>query len=168
MIDILKKRMKIDLLKKCHDLYRNLWFLIAKKKKSKYKLINAIMKMNEMIIRDVNLLFTIDEFAKKFARLLMILLINFFFEYDYFKLTKKCRNIIVFMTLIDFIRFTKIFMSVTNSVAQFVRVITKILKNYILTRCRFFVNDVKIKRFKNNYDNREIIFDVRLFVLKHI
>ena len=82
MIDMLKKWMKNNLLKKSYNSYQNSWFLVDKKDKEKYHLINIVMKMNEIIIYDVNLSFSIDEFSKKFVSIIIILLINFFSEYD--------------------------------------------------------------------------------------
>ena len=45
-------------------------------------MINAIMNMNEMIIRDINLSFNVEKFSKKFADMLITSLINFFSDYD--------------------------------------------------------------------------------------
>ena len=42
IIDMLKNQIKHDILKSCHDLYRNLWFLI-RKKFNQYHMINAAM-----------------------------------------------------------------------------------------------------------------------------
>ena len=42
-------------------------------------MINAIMNINEMIIRDINLSFNVEKFLKEFADILITLLINFFF-----------------------------------------------------------------------------------------
>ena len=60
---MLKKRLYNRLLKKYFSPYRNLWFLI-KKKNSKYKLINIIININKITIRDANLLLSIEEFSK--------------------------------------------------------------------------------------------------------
>ena len=40
------------------------------------------MKMNEIIIQNINLSFNIKKFLKKFANILITSLINFFFNYD--------------------------------------------------------------------------------------
>jgi hypothetical protein len=60
--EIIKNRFKNDVLKFCYEFYRNSWFLIKKKEKKKYSLINVVLKMNRVIIRNANLFFTIDEF----------------------------------------------------------------------------------------------------------
>ena len=45
-------------------------------------MINAIMNMNEIIIRDVNLPLNIKKFSKKFVNMLITSLIDFFSDYD--------------------------------------------------------------------------------------
>ena len=45
-------------------------------------MINAIININEIIIRDINLFFNVKKFLKKFANMLITLSINFFFDYD--------------------------------------------------------------------------------------
>jgi len=56
---------------------------------------------------------------------------------------------------------------VINFVAQFVRIIIKILKNF-LDICRFFLNDIEVKESKTIYDNAEITSKMHQFILKHI
>jgi hypothetical protein len=70
------------MLKRSEDPYRNLWFLAKKKDKISYRLINAIMEMNRVTIRDVNMPLSADEFAEKFFKYTIISLINFFSKYD--------------------------------------------------------------------------------------
>ena len=45
-------------------------------------MINTIMNMNEMIIRDVNLSFNVEKFLKEFVNMLITSLIDFFFNYN--------------------------------------------------------------------------------------
>ena len=45
-------------------------------------MINVIINMNEMIIRDTNLSFNVEKFSKEFANMLITSLIDFFFNYD--------------------------------------------------------------------------------------
>ena len=82
VVNILQKRTNVELLKSYFESYRNSWFLIDKKIKNKYRMINVAMNINEVIIRDVNLSFNVEEFLKKFAKMCVAFLIDFFFEYD--------------------------------------------------------------------------------------
>jgi len=51
-------------------------------------MINVMMNMNKIIIRDINLLSDVNEFFKEFVDMIMISLINLFSEYDQITLTK--------------------------------------------------------------------------------
>ncbi len=51
-------------------------------------MINAVMNMNKIIIRDVNLLSDVNEFFEEFVDMIMISLIDLFSEYDQITLTK--------------------------------------------------------------------------------
>ena len=53
-------------------------------------MINAIMNMNKMIIRDVNLSFNVEKFLKQFVNMLITLLINFFSDYNQVTFAEKC------------------------------------------------------------------------------
>ena len=71
-------------------------------------MINAIMNMNEMIIRDVNLLFNVEKFLKEFANMLITSLIDFFSDYDQITFVEKCRNLTTFMTSLEFLKMIKL------------------------------------------------------------
>jgi len=82
MIEMLKDRVEKGILELNYDLYRNPWFLVKKKEKGKYRLINTIMEINRVIIRDANLSPSIDEFFEEFVRCVIVSLIDFFSDYD--------------------------------------------------------------------------------------
>ena len=168
VINMLRVRIKVDLLKSCHDSYRNSWFLIDKKKKRKYRMINATMKINDVIIRDANLLSNVKKFVEKFANMTIASLIDFFFDYDQLDLTLRNRNIIAFQTSLDLLRFTRLSQKAINSMTQFVKIVTKILKNHLRTRCKSFLDDIEMKESRSRYDDREVASSIRFFVLEHI
>ena len=101
--------------------------MIDKKVKNKYRMINAIININEMIIRDVNLSFNVENFSKKFANMLITSLINFFFDYNQITLVEKCRNLTTFMISFELLKIIKLSQKIINSIVQFVKIITKIL-----------------------------------------
>ena len=70
-------------------------------------MINAIININEIIIRDVNLPFNIKEFLKKFASMLITSLINFFSDYNQITLAEKCRNLTTFIILLKLLKMIK-------------------------------------------------------------
>jgi hypothetical protein len=124
--------------------------------------------MNRVIIRDPNLISAIDEFSEKFADCAIVSLVNLFFEYDQLSLIEKCRDMIVFMTSLDLVRMTIIFMRAINFVTQFVRVINKIIVDHVFHHALSFVNDIEIKESKITYNNEFILSEIRRYVMKHI
>jgi hypothetical protein len=57
-------------------------FSSKKKKKEKYRLINVVLKMNRVIIRNANSFSAINEFFEEFADCAVVSFVNLFFEYD--------------------------------------------------------------------------------------
>ena len=166
VIDMLKDRIKHGILEPCHGPYRNPWFLV-KKKSNKYRMINAAMNMNKVTIRDANLPPDVDGFSEEFAGMVMTSLIDLFSGYDQITLAKTYRDLTAFMTPLGLLRQTTLPQGATNSVAQFVRVITKILED-LLEICRPFLDDIGVKGPKTTYGNVEVAPGVRQFVLEHI
>ena len=89
-------------------------------------MINAIMNMNEIIIRDINLSFNVEKFLKKFADMLITSLINFFFNYNQITFVEKYRNLTIFMISFKFLKMIKFSQKIINSIIQFVKMIIKI------------------------------------------
>ncbi len=77
-----------------------------KKEKDVYQLINMAIPMNRVLIRDVNLLPSVDNFTKAFAGCQIAFLINFFLGYDQITLDKAFKDMTAFMTLISLLRIT--------------------------------------------------------------
>jgi len=71
------------------------------------------------------------------------------------------------MTSLRLLRQTTLSQDVINFIAQFIRIIIKILKN-LLEICRSFLDDIEVKRLKTIYNNAKITSEVRQFVLKYI
>jgi hypothetical protein len=166
--EMIKNRIKNDVLEFCYEFYRNTWFFVKKKKKEKYRLINVALKINRVTIRDANLFFTIDEFSEKFANCAIALFVNLFFDYDQLSLIEKCPDMIVFMTSFDLMRMITIFMSAINLMIQFVRVINKIIVDHVFHHALFFMDNIKVKKSKITYNNEFIFSQIRRWVMKHI
>jgi hypothetical protein len=55
---------------------------VAKKEVGEYQLINIVIKINEVILRDTNLSPLVDEFLEEFIGYIVALLIDFFSRYN--------------------------------------------------------------------------------------
>ena len=60
--------------------------------------------MNEVTIKNINLSPNLDKFAENFAGISVSLLVNYFLEYDNFSNHAKSRDMIIIITLLDFLR----------------------------------------------------------------
>ena len=96
IIRILKKRFNTDILKKYHDSYRNSWFLIKKIISGKYRIMNAVIYINKIILKNINMFLNVEEFAEEFIRMIVQSLMNLYSEYNQIPLKEKNRNLTVF------------------------------------------------------------------------
>ena len=56
-------------------------------------------------------------------------------------------------------------MEVTNLVAQFFQIVTKIFQNYILNIAQQFIDNVGVKDSKTIYNNKKIAFEISCHIL---
>ena len=92
------------MLKSNHGSYRNPWFLVKKKEKGKYHLVNAAIKINRVIVKDINLPPSVNEFSKKFVGYIIAFLIDFFSGYNQIEFNEKSRDLITFHTSIGLLK----------------------------------------------------------------
>src|SRR6266536_2587701 len=104
IIEILKDRVKKGVFKSNYNPYRNPWFLIKKKEKGKYRLINIIIEINRVIVRDINFPPSVNEFSEEFTDYIIVFLIDFFSSYNQIKFNEKSRDLIIFHTSIGLLR----------------------------------------------------------------
>jgi hypothetical protein len=130
--------------------------------------VNHAVKLNRMIIRDANLLPAVDSFSEEFADCAIISLINFFFDYDQIEFDVKSRDITAFMIPIGFFRQTTFSQGAINSIAQFVRIVIKILQKHIPHICLPFMDDIGVKGPRIIYNNEEAAPGTRRYMLEHI
>ncbi len=65
------------------------------------------------------------------------------------------------MTHLGLIRMTTLAPGATNSVAQFVRIVLKILASHPLDQAKRFLDDVEVKRPKTKYNNEELALEIK-------
>jgi hypothetical protein len=81
-VKILKERLNKGVLEYSKGLYKNLWFLVKKKKPGEYRLINLAMHLNAVIRRDANLLLFINKFIDEFTGCYIISLVDLYSGYN--------------------------------------------------------------------------------------
>ena len=168
VLEILRDRLERGVLEYCDGPYRNPWFLVAKKAPGAYRLINAAMKLNSVTLRDANLPPSVDEFSEEFAGCAIASLIDFFSGYDQLVLALECRDMTAFMTPLGLLRMTTPPQGATNSVAQFVRVVMRILGKLYPTIAMPYLDDVGVKGPYTTYGDEETLPGIRQYVYEHI
>jgi hypothetical protein len=73
-----------------------------------------------------------------------------------------------FHTPLGLVRQCTLQMGTTNSVAEFVRVMTKICRDHIPHRCMPYLDDVCVKGLKTDYGGEEAEPGIRRFVAEHL
>jgi hypothetical protein len=79
---MLKEQLNRGVLEYSKGLYRNLWFLVKKKKLGEYRLINLTIYLNVVIRQDINLLLSINKFINKFIGYYIISLVDLYSSYN--------------------------------------------------------------------------------------
>jgi hypothetical protein len=79
---MLKEQLDRGVLKYFKRLYKNLWFLVKKKKLREYRLINLAIYLNIIIRWDINLLLSVNEFTDEFTGYYIISLVDLYFNYN--------------------------------------------------------------------------------------
>lgn len=166
-IELLRARIKRGILEESHASYRNPWFLVSKKDKG-LRLINSATKLNGVTIRDAYLPPGADEFSEDFAMCKMLSLLDFFSGYDQITLAKESRDMTTFMTPLGLLRMCTLPQGATNSVAQFMRAITRILFDLVPIICRPYLDDICVRGPTSTYDEEETEPGIRRWVLEHL
>jgi transposase InsO family protein len=166
--DMVQQRLTRGVLELSKSPYSNPWFLVKKKDKG-YRLINNAVNINRVTVRDANLPPNPDEFSEEFAGCHIVSLIDFFSGYDQVELHEESRPLTAFYTPTHgLVQQCTLPMGTTNSVAEFVRVVTKILQDLIPKACMPYMDDIAVKGPKDSYNVETMIEGVRRFVGEHI
>ncbi len=72
------------------------------------------------------------------------------------------------MTPLGLMRMTTLPQGATNSVAQFVQIVLKILAPHLRDRAKLFLDDLGVKGSKTKYNNEEVAPGIRRYVFEHI
>jgi hypothetical protein len=83
-------------------------------------------------------------------------------------LYSKSRDLTVFFILLRLLRNTTLPQGATNSVAQFIRVISLILEDINPKVAMPFLDDVGVKGLYTDYDGEEALPSIRRFILEYI
>lgn len=109
-----------------------------------------------------------DEFMEEFSGMAVASLIDLFSGYDQITLDERDRDMTAIHTLLELLCQTTLLQGASNSVAQFVRVISKILEPISPNAVRVFLDDIGIKGPKTKYDGTEVFPGLHQYIFEHL
>ncbi len=151
-----------------HAPYQNPWYIVKKSTPGKYRLVNIAVELNRVTIREANLRPSADEFSEEFAGCTISSVIDFFSFYNQVELNEESRDLTAFMTPLSFMRMITLAQGATNWVAQFVRIVLKILAPHLRSHAKLFLDDVGLKGPKTTYNNEELASEIRRYLVEYI
>mgnify|MGYP001954915308 CR=1 FL=1 len=167
VIELLRDRVNRGILEESHAAYRNNWFLV-KKKDGGLRLINDAQRINGVTLRDAFAPPGCEEFSEDFSGCKILSLLDLFSGYDQIGLDEKSRDLTTFSTPIGLFRMCTLPQGGTNSVAQFMRAMTRILYDLIPDVCRPYLNDICIKGPRLDYGGSMVREGIRRYVYEHL
>ena len=167
VIELLQTRWDKGVIEESHALYRNPWFLVEKKDGSLW-LINNAQPYNKYTIRDAFLPPGADEFSESVAECVLLSLVDAFSGYDQVSLDEKSRDITTFATPIGLFRMCTLPQGATNSVAQFMRIMVRVMSGLIPKVANVFLDDITVRGPVLWYEDEETLPGIRRAVLEHL
>ena len=109
-----------------------------------------------------------NKFSEKFAGCFIASLIDWFSGYNQVILDIANYDFTTIQIFLGLIRMTTLFQGATNFVAQFFKVVVKILQAHMSYQALLFIDNIGVKRVKTDYNGEEIKLGLRCYVLEHI
>ncbi len=113
-IEIFRDRIAKGMLEEGYRLYRNPWFLVAKKDGRLY-LINDIQLINKITIRDMFCPPGAETYIVEFVGCQILLLLDLFSGYNQVELDEFSRDLITILTPLGLLQQTTLLQGITNS-----------------------------------------------------
>jgi hypothetical protein len=169
LIELLKEKVAMGILKPSNAPYSNRWFTVPKKNGS-LRFIQDLQPVSKVTIRNAGIGSSVDAFAEEFAGRSIYSIGDLYSGYDQFQLTVESRDITSTMrTPIGLVRMCTLPQGATNSVAHMVNAMNKVLKNSIPETTMPFLDDIPIKGCPvEEKDESRTEDGCRKFVVDHI
>ena len=106
--EIVKEKLQHGLLEFSQGPYRSRYFLVEKKLKGAWRLINDVQQLNKITIHDSGMLPAVDEFSEDFAGYPITSVIDYYSGYYQIPLDKESCDLTAFLTMLGLVRMTRL------------------------------------------------------------
>ena len=168
LVDLLKEKVRMEILEPSMALYSNRWFTVPKKS-GELRFIQDMQLVNKVTIRNKGSGPIVDEVAEAFVGYAIYSIGDLYSGYDQFQLAFESRDLTTMKTPLGLVRMCTLPQGATNSVAHMQNAMNQILKDFVLEKTIPFVDDIptkgceEAKRDSTVQDN-----GCRVFVNEHI
>ena len=105
---------------------------------------------------------------EEFSGIAVAFLIDLFSNYNQIILDKRDRDITVIYTPLGLLHQITLLQGVLNSMAQFIRIISKILKSISLNAVRVFLDNIRVKEPKTKYNRIKVSSSLYQYIFEHL
>src|SRR5215471_7789358 len=131
-------------------------------------MIIVMIKINKVMIRNANMLSDLNKFTEDFAGMSVLLILNYFSEYDNFSSHEKLRDMTAIVILLKLLRQITLLQEAINLMTQCQRTSAAILKRNISHDARVYIDDILVRESKTRYKNEKTLSEVRYFIFEHL
>ena len=126
------------------------------------------MHMNKHTVRNINLLSNCKKFSEEFIEMIILLLLNFFSNYNQIEFHLNFQNMIIFIIFLELLWQIILFMKAMNLSVQFSQEIIWMLNFNISHNIEVFIDNIEVKKSKTKYDNEKSFLEIHYFIFKHL
>jgi hypothetical protein len=173
LMEVLQLKIDAGVYEPSESSYRSRWFWVEKKNK-KLRIVHDLQPLNQVTIRDTGGTDVLDDFVYEFAGRQCYTAFDLFWGFDARKIHPKSRELTAFMTPLGLLQITSLPTGFTNSLAEFQRCMTYILRPEIPTVANVYIDDLAIKGPASDYKDVNGIQEpipgnpeIRRFVWEH-
>jgi hypothetical protein len=151
LLVMLKQKIRLGHLEFSNGAYSNRFFLVRKKNGS-WRFILDVLELNSVTIKDANMPPALDHIIERFCGYPIYTTTDAASGYDQILLDERSRDMTAIWTPLGLLRYTRLPMGWTNSVAAFERFLSRILSDYKGTFVDNMLDDIVIRGDNQNAD----------------
>jgi hypothetical protein len=155
LIQMIKDQLKAGKYKNSWSSYRSQMFAVAKPKGG-IRIVHDLQPLNAVSVKDSSLPPNINDFADSFVGHSVYIVADLFAGYDGRRLAEDSQELTTTDSPLGPVKLTSLPQGYTNSMQEFMRTVTHMIRPLIPDKAEAFVDDVAGKGPKSRYDNKSI------------
>jgi len=155
LIQMIKDQLKAGKYQPSYSSYRSQMFAVAKPKGG-IRIVHDLQPLNAVSVKDSSLPPNINDFADSFVGHSVYIVADLFAGYDGRRLAEESQELTTSASPLGPVKLTSLPQGYTNSMQEFMRTVTHMIRPMIPDKADAFVDDVAGKGPKSKYNNKPI------------